>query len=47
VLDADLPPPTTMSGLIGLDELSTVNRAVGILVDQGHHPNQAHATLRR
>jgi hypothetical protein len=47
VLDADLPPPTTRSGLIGLDELSTVNRAVGILIDQGHHPNQAHATLRR
>jgi hypothetical protein len=45
VLDADLPPPTTMSGMVGLDDLTTVNRAVGILIDQGHHPNQAHAAL--
>ena len=36
-----------MSALDGLDELSMVNRAVGILIDQGHHPNEAHATLRR
>lgn len=47
VLDADLPPPTTASGLVGLDELSTVERAVGIMIDHGHHPDQAHATLRR
>ena len=47
VLDADLPPPATVSGLVGLDEWSVVNRAVGILIDQGHHPNQAHETLRR
>jgi hypothetical protein len=46
VLDADLLAPSTTSGLIGLDELSTINRAVGILIEQGHHPNQAHATLR-
>ena len=39
VLDADLPPPTTMSGLVGLDQLTTINRAVGMLIDQGHHPN--------
>jgi hypothetical protein len=39
--------PATMSALDGLDELSMVNRAVGILIDQGHHPNEAHATLRR
>jgi hypothetical protein len=45
VLDADLPPPTTMSGMVGLDDLMTINRAVGILIDQGHHPNQAHAAL--
>ena len=47
VLDADLPAPSATSGLIGLDELSTINRAVGILIEQGHHPNQAHAALRR
>ena len=47
VLDADLPPPTTRSGLVGLDELSTVERAVGIVIDHGHHPDHAHATLGR
>ena len=47
VLDADLPPPTTTSGLTGLDELSMVERAVGIMIDHGHHPDHAHATLRR
>ena len=46
VLDADLPPPTTTSGLVGLDELSTVERSVGIMIDHGHHPDHAHATLR-
>ena len=45
VLDADLPPPSPISGLVGLDELTMINRAVGILIDQGHHPNQAHAAL--
>ena len=45
MLDADLPPPTTISGLVGLDELTAINRAVGILIDQGQHPNQAHAAL--
>jgi hypothetical protein len=43
VLDADLPPPTTMSGFVGLDQLTTINPAVGMLIDQGHQPNQAHA----
>lgn len=47
VLDADLPPPTTMSGITGLEELSMVERAVGIMIDHGHHPDDAHATLRR
>ena len=45
VLDADLPPPSAISGLVGLDELTMINRAVGILIDQGHHPNKAHAAL--
>ena len=47
VLDADLPPPTTMSGLIGLDERSMVDRAVAILIDHGHKPDHAQATLCR
>ena len=34
-----------VSGVTGLDDLSTINRAIGILIDQGHHPDQAHATL--
>lgn len=46
-LDADLPPPTLVSGLTGLDELSTMNRAAGMLIDQGHHSDRAHAALRR
>jgi hypothetical protein len=45
VLDADLPPPATISGLVGLDQLTMINRAVGILIDQGQHPNHAHAAL--
>jgi hypothetical protein len=47
VLDADLPPPTVVSGLTGLEDLSAINRAVGILIEQGHHPDRAHDTLRR
>ena len=47
MLDADLPPHTLVSELTGLHEVSTINRAVGMLIDQGHHPDDAHATLRR
>ena len=47
VLDADLPPTTTRSGLIGLDERSTIDRALGVMIDHGHHPDRAPATLRR
>jgi hypothetical protein len=47
VLDADLPPATLVSRLTGLDDVSTINRAIGILIDQGHHPDKAHATLHR
>jgi hypothetical protein len=47
VLDADLPPLTTRSGLVGLAERSVLDRAIGIMIDQGHDPNLAHATLRR
>lgn len=47
LLDADLPPITQGSGLTGLDQLSTINRAVGILIEQGHQPDRAHTALRR
>jgi hypothetical protein len=47
VLDADLPPATTKSALDGLEERSVINRSIGIMIDQGHHPDHAHATLCR
>jgi hypothetical protein len=47
VLDADLPPPTTRSELVGLGARSTLDRAVGVMIDHGHDPDRAHATLRR
>jgi hypothetical protein len=46
-LDADLPPLSRTSGLTGLAELTALNRAIGILVDQGHDVEQAHQLLRR
>ena len=36
-----------MPGLSGLDQLSTVNRAVGMLIDQGHEPDEAVKVLHR
>ena len=45
-LDADLPPLSRTSGLTGLAELTVLNRAIGILVDQGHDIEQAHQLLR-
>jgi hypothetical protein len=45
-LDADLPPPSRTSGLTGLAELTALNRAIGILVDQGHDIEQSHQLLR-
>ncbi|GAA1430525.1 hypothetical protein GCM10009616_15340 [Microlunatus lacustris] len=46
-LDADLPPTRTSSGIAGLDELATVNRAVGVLLEQGHDPDTGLELLRR
>jgi hypothetical protein len=46
-LDADLPPLTRESGISGLADLSTINQAVGVLIVNGHHPDEAHDTLRR
>ena len=45
-LDADVPPNPLDSGVSGLSELSTINRAIGVLIDHGHHPDHAGETLR-
>ena len=45
-LDADVPPNPLVSGVSGLSELSTINRAIGVLIDHGHHPDHAVDTLR-
>ena len=45
-LDEDTPPRTRGFSLSGLRELSAIDRAVGVLIVQGHHPDHAHATLR-
>lgn len=47
VLDADLPPHTLVSQWTGLHEVSTINQAVGMLIDRGHDPDDAHAALHR
>jgi hypothetical protein len=46
-LDVDLPPPSRVSGLTGLAELTVLNRAIGMLVAQGHDIEQAQQVLRR
>jgi hypothetical protein len=46
-LDADVPLNPPVSGVSGLSELSTINRAIGVLIGQGHHPDHAGHTLRR
>ena len=45
-IDADLPPLTRDCNLAGATELLTIDRAVGVMIDHGHHPDRAHATLR-
>ena len=45
-LDADLPFTATESTFTGLDELATIHRAVGYLIDRGHHPDTAADTLQ-
>ena len=47
VLDADLDHGHGVSGLFGLDGLRAINRAVGMLIEQGEDPLEAHAVLRR
>jgi hypothetical protein len=46
-LDTDLPRPGAGSGVRGLEELATVNRAVGVLIGQGHDPASVQDVLRR
>ena len=38
---------SVVSGFSGLSEYATINRAVGVLIDRGHHPDHAGAELRR
>ena len=47
LLDEDPPPRTRVFSLSGLTELSTIDRAVGVMIVKGHHPDHAHETLRR
>jgi hypothetical protein len=46
-LDRDLPPPSLSSGVTGLEELATINRATGVLIERGAHPQQAMHELAR
>jgi hypothetical protein len=45
VLDGDLPLDVEVSGVTGLSELSAINRALGILIDQGHSADHAYEIL--
>ena len=45
-IDADPPPSTRDCNLVGTTELLAIDRAVGVMIDHGHHPDHAHATLR-
>ena len=45
LLDADVPLNPAVSGVIGLSEMSAVDRAVGIMIERGHHPDVAYDAL--
>jgi hypothetical protein len=45
-LDIDLPPESVVSGISGLGEYATINRAVGVLIGRGHPPDRVHSLLR-
>jgi hypothetical protein len=47
ILDRHLTPPNSASGLTGLDSLSDLNQALGILIDRGHTVDTAHSELHR
>jgi hypothetical protein len=46
VLDEHLTPAAA-PGITGLDELDTINQAIGVLIWQGHTPDEARAALQR
>ena len=46
-LDADPLLRTRGFSMSGLSEMSTIDRAIGAMIVQGHHPDHAYATLRR
>jgi hypothetical protein len=46
-LDRDLPPPGQVSGITGVEELTVINRATGVLIERGAHPEQAMLELAR
>jgi hypothetical protein len=46
-LDDDLNPASGPAGMVGLTEMSHVNQAIGILIDQGHLPVSARTELDR
>jgi hypothetical protein len=43
----DTCDPPRPCGITGLEELSDINRAIGVLITRGHTPAEAHAELRR
>ena len=47
VLDEDTAAPLGGSGLTGAAQSTTVNQAIGVLIDRGHTPATAGAHLRR
>ncbi len=46
-LDQHLTPPRETSGLTGLADATGLNQAIGILIDQGHTPDEARTELSR
>ena len=44
-VDVDVPGSALVSGVSGLKELCAVERAVGVLIDRGHYPDEARAAL--
>lgn len=45
VLDAH-QPSTLVSGLAGVEDAATIDRAIGALIERGHHPDRALGRLR-
>jgi hypothetical protein len=46
-LDDDLVPLIAVSEVTGWERLSTINRAIGMLIGDGHEPDDAHRELDR